>query len=272
MKRVFVIILILSCSLPAAAQSSWREVPQWKNHFTSAGVEGTFLFYDLKRDEYLAYNVARAKIRYLPASTFKIFNSLVALELGTIRDADEILSWDKVTRDFPQWNRDQNMREAIANSTVWFYQEMARRAGEKRIQKFISRANYGNKNISGGVDRFWLDGNLKISAEEQIKLLVKLYRNQLPFSQRSIDITREILINEKSNNYILRGKTGYAHCFQFLRNCHLDGADIGWWVGYVERGDLAYFFALNIDVKKEADNAARKQIVTTILKEQKVIE
>jgi beta-lactamase class D len=273
MKKILVLILTtLVCSQASAARRNWREMPRWKTYFTAAEVDGTFLLYDLKADEYSAYNSARARTQFIPASTFKIFNSLVALELGTIRDAEEILSWDKVSRDSPAWNHDQNMREAIANSTVWFYQELARRAGEKRMQRFINQVGYGNKNISGGVDRFWLDGRLRISAEEQVKLLEKLYRNELPFSQRSIDITKDILINEKTDNYVMRGKTGYAHCFTFIQNCRLEGTDLGWWVGYVERADNVFFFALNLDVKKESDITARKQIVEAILRELKIVE
>jgi beta-lactamase class D len=143
---------------------------------------------------------------------------------------------------------------------------MARRIGQGPMQHYVDVANYGNRNIAGGLDHFWLDGMLRITAKDQIDLLVKLYRNQLPFSARAISIVKDILINEKADNYTLRAKTGWVGLGD------RSVPQIGWWVGYVERGTRAYFFAMNIDIKKDEDAAARMTITRNILHEMKIIE
>lgn len=229
-------------------------------------VQGCFLLYDLQREKYFTYNRERVNRGFLPASTYKIFNSLVALETGAVRDEMEVLKWDGVERMVHAWNQDQNMRDAIKNSTVWFYQEMARRIGQDRMQRYINEANYGNRDISGGIDHFWLDGGLRITAREQIDLLIKLYRNQLPFSSRTISIVKDILIHEKTDKYVLRAKTGWAG----LGN--KSAPQVGWLVGYIERGERVYFFAMNIDLKKDEDASARVKITKSILREMKLIE
>jgi beta-lactamase class D len=236
--------------------------PDFGKYFQQANVKGTFILYDLKKDQYLVYNSKRVNTRFIPASTFKIFNSLVALETGSVKDENQVSKWDGVKRKFPAWNRDQTMRTAIKDSVVWFYQELARRIGQERMQHYINLAGYGNRDISGGIDQFWLQGGLRISPKEQINLLVKLYRNELPFSQRTIDIVKDILINEKTNNYILRGKTGWGWEFT---------PQVGWYVGYLERGDNVYFFALNLDITKPEDIKARIAITKNILRDMGLI-
>ncbi len=253
---------IKDISTQQSAKSTWQERPEFGKYFQQAGVKGTFLLYNLKQDRYFVYDAKRANTRFVPASTFKIFNSLVALETGVIRDENEVIKWDGVKREFPEWNQDQTMRTAIKDSVIWFYQELARRIGQEQMQRYINLANYGNQDISGGIDRFWLQGGLRITAPQQIDFLVKLYQNQLPFSQRSMAIVKDILINEKTNNYVLRGKTGWGWEVT---------PQIGWYVGYLERGDDAYFFALNLDVVKPNDTKARLEITKSILRDMGLI-
>ena len=270
MRKILLLLLVLGVSvvpcIGGARNGQWQEKPNWGSYFQAANVQGCFLLYDLQADAYFSYNSSRVNIGFLPASTYKIFNSLVALETGAVRDESEVLKWDGVPRMVPVWNQDQSMREAIKYSTVWFYQEMARRIGPDQMQHYVNAANYGNRDISGGIDHFWLDGALRITAKEQIDLLVKLHRNQLPFSPRTINIVKDILINEKAEKYVLRAKTGWAG----LGDNSVP--QIGWWVGYVEREGQAYFFAMNIDIKKEEDAAARRTITQNILREMQIIE
>jgi beta-lactamase class D len=241
------------------AKSVWQERPDFGKYFQQANVKGSFVLYDLKQDRYLVYDAKRTNTRFIPASTFKIFNSLVALETGVVKDENETIKWDGVKREFPKWNRDHTMRTAIKDSVVWFYQELARRIGPKRMQHYIDLANYGNRDISGGIDRFWLQGGLRISPREEIDLLVKLYRNELPFSKRTMEIVKDILINEKSNDYVLRGKTGWGTELT---------PQVGWYVGYLERGgNVPYFFAINLDITKPEDLKARIEITKSILQD-----
>ncbi len=232
--------------------STWEDRPDFEKYYKAAGVQGAFVLYDLKHDKYLAYDSIRVHTPFIPASTYKILNSLIALETGVIKDENEIIRWDGVDRGSEEWNRDHNLRSAFKVSAVWFYQELARRIGQNSMQHFVEAAGYGNKDLGGGIDMFWLTGNLRISPKEQIDFLVKLYRNELPFSQRVKDTVKDIMIFEKTDEYVLRAKTGWA-------------MQIGWFVGYVERGGNAYFFANHIDILKAEDREARIQISKSIL-------
>jgi beta-lactamase class D len=268
MKQVVFAVLLICVAIPSygdSRRSKWQERQSWSSYFREANVQGCFLVYDLEKDEYFSYNRKRVNTGFLPASTYKIFNSLIALETRAVRDEREVLKWDGVERMVPEWNRDQSMREAIKTSTVWFYQEMARRIGQERMQHYINAASYGNRNIGGGIDHFWLDGMLRTTAKEQVDLLVKLHRNQLPFSPRTTSIVKDILISEKTDQYTLRAKTGWAG----LGN--RSAPQIGWWVGFVERDGKAYFFAMNVDIKKDEDAAARMTITKNILREMEII-
>ena len=61
---------------------------------------------------------------------------------------------------------------------------------------------------------------------------------------------KEITLVEKTGSYELHAKTGW-----------LFDEKLGWWVGWVERDGKVYPFALNIDLKNDAD--AEKRIPIT---------
>ncbi|MBP0005388.1 MAG: class D beta-lactamase [Cyanobacteria bacterium SBC] len=225
-------------------------------------MEGSILIYDLNRDLIYQHNPARNVTPFLPASTFKIFNSLVALETGVIANDLAILTWDGVDRAFPTWNRDLNMRTALQVSAVWFYQVLARRIGYDRMQHWVSSANYGNQTIgsSEAIDRFWLNGDLRITPQEQIQFLQRLYHNNLPFSEDVMAVVKDILIVEQTPDYTIRAKSGWV---AFGR---VDRMQIGWYVGYIEQGENVYFFATNIDIDVDGDGEARMELTRRCLK------
>lgn len=207
--------------------------------FARHNVVGCLTLYDMNAGTFTRYNPARCATRFIPASTFKIFNSLVALETGVIADEHTVIRWDSVDRHNPDWNQDMDMQTAFRRSAVWFYQKLARRAGEKRMRRFIVKEGYGNQDISGGIDKFWLTGGLRISADEQIAFLRKLYLHRLTsFSERSMGIVNAIMLMEDTLGYRLRWKTGWAT---------RSGKDIGWVVGYLEKDRNVRFFALNLE-------------------------
>jgi len=253
---VFSILLFLTSTIFSQKVEDRRDL---KKYFDEYGHEGCFILYDLKKDSYLKYNPERCKERFIPASTFKIFNSLVGLETGAVKDVFEVFKWDSVKRSYDSWNQDLDMVNAFKYSGVWYYQELARRIGEEKMQHYISLNHYGNKDISGSIDMFWLDGGLRISADEQIEFLKKLYQNELKFSRRSMDIVKQIMIYEETEEYIIRAKTGWALRVE---------DQVGWFVGYIEKGNDVYFFAINVQSKNPEEGfVSRKDITFKILKE-----
>jgi beta-lactamase class D len=245
----------LLCAPTSAAEV--RDRPDWARHFADAGTKGTFVLYDLRHDRQQVSDPQRAATRFIPASTFKIPNSLIALETGVVADEHQVFPWDKTAREDASWNRDHTLRTAVKYSVVPVFQVIARQIGAQRMQEYVTKLQYGNADISGGVDRFWLDGGMRISPVEQVQFLVKLYRNALPAQERSQRIVKELLLVEVTPAYVLRAKTGYGVRFT---------PAIGWWVGWVEREDGTHVFALNMDVTRAEHLSARFAIARAILR------
>ncbi len=233
----------------------------FKQHFANLGINGSIIVYDLNRDSFYQHNPSRNNTAFLPASTYKIPNSLIALETGVINNDVAVLTWDGIERGFngspfAQWNQDLNLRLAFKYSAVWFYQVLARRIGHQRMEEFVSKIEYGNQNIGGkeDIDKFWLEGELRITPKEQITFLRRLYQNDLPFSPRTIDLVKDIAIIEQTPDYVLRAKTGLT-------------SEIGWYVGYLEQNENVYFFATNLEIDSENAIAARLEVTRLCLQD-----
>ncbi len=235
-----------------------------KKYFDEYDVNGSFMVYDMYGNKYYYYDSARCFIRFTPASTFKIPNSIIGLETGVITDENFVIKWDSV-KSREVCEKDLNLKEAIKYSCVWYYRELARRVGAEKMQEMVNNFNYGNKDISSGVDNFWLEGSMKISQAEQIEFLKKLNSYKLPVSKRSIDILKSIIMLDSTGEYIMRGKTGWGV---------VDKKNIGWLVGWIEKSDNIYYFALNIETEKDNPRFAesRKAITENIFRDFGVIK
>ncbi|MGE5462586.1 MAG: class D beta-lactamase [Syntrophothermus sp.] len=223
------------------------------------GFDGAFVLYDLNSGRYTRYNPERCDERLLPASTFKILNALVGLETGVIPDESYVIPWDGTQYEIASWNQDHTLKTAFQNSVVWYYREVARRIGRERMQQYIDAVGYGNQDMTGNLDSFWLDGAIRISAEEQVKFLIRLYQNDLPFSKRSMDIVRDMMTLETGLDGQVRGKTGSGF---------IDSQYVGWFVGYQEVNGDVLFFATNItSPNADANGKKAREITLDLLKE-----
>lgn len=252
---------------PARAQSPAPRIemqPEFGDAFLEADTAGTFAMLDLGGNRIVVSDRERAEAGFLPASTFKIPNSLIALDSGVVADADStIFPWDKVVRDFDAWNQDHTLRSAFKASAVPVFQDIARKIGAERMQEYVDKFDYGNRDIGGAIDRFWLDGKLRISAMQQIAFLQKLYRSDLPVSARSQETVRDIMYLEQTEFGSLRGKTGAVG----IGAAPGSKATLGWLVGWLEHtGKPPYIFAMNMDVRDGKQLAQRLPIVKALLK------
>ncbi|QDQ26070.1 class D beta-lactamase [Chitinimonas arctica] len=228
------------------------ERPDLASHFEAAKVSGTFVLYDVSADQLSIYNRERAETRFSPASTFKIFNSLAGLESGAVKDLHERIPYGGQPQRRKQWEQDMNLRDAMRVSNVPVFQEVARRIGLSSMHDYLAEVGYGNSEPGKVVDRFWLDGTLTISAIEQARFAARLAQRQLPFSAHNMALVRDILKLETSPEHALFAKTGWA----------AEGKPpVGWWVGWLERGDRIYAFAINIDMDEAGNNAPLRQAV-----------
>lgn len=244
-------LCILLLPAPASAQA-WVEREEWSQLFRAEGIEGTLVVVDERDGARWIHDKTRARKRFIPASTFKIPHLLFALDAGIARDEFQTFQWDGVSRRFPHWNRDQTLRSSLSGSVVWVYQDFARRLGEKKERRYLRKIGYGNLDVSGGVDRFWLDGGLRISAVEQIKLLRTLHRNGLPFNVGHQRLVKDLMLIDAGRDHILRGKTGWAFDVD---------PQIGWFVGWVEHPQGAVFFAMNMQMPNGAVDAPKREAI-----------
>ena len=227
---IAVIIILSSCSVNQAKIDN-----SLKKYFDSAKVDGCFSLVNNQTGAVTVYNMKLDTQRFLPASTFKIVNSLIGLETGRITDEKMLIKWDSVKRWNEDWNKDLTMTEAFKVSAVNYYQEVARRIGRDTMKQWIDSLHYGNMNISGPIDSFWLNNTLKISPDEQLGLVKKLYFDKLPFQKRTMQIVRDVMLQEDNTLYKLSYKTGWGFDEQ---------SAIGWVVGWVEENRHVYFFVL----------------------------
>lgn len=231
---------------------------------TFKGFSGCFVMYNENTGETTVWNEEQAKRPLSPCSTFKIFNSMAALDAGAIKDENDTIRWDGEKKYYKEWEHDHVLRTAIQYSVVWFYQELASRIGEEKMQRYLNEAHYGNMDMSGGLTKFWLVSSLQITAEQQIAFLRKIPHYEVPFSKRSVDILKEILIAKQTNEYTLRGKTGSGTM--------LDGTYQGWYAGWLERDNNRYYFAVNILDKKNAAGHVARDLLAKILRKYKLID
>ncbi|MFI6515031.1 class D beta-lactamase [Spirillospora sp. NPDC050679] len=224
--------------------------------FDAAGVRGTFALLDVSTRRTTVVDRSRAATPMVSASSFKVPHSLVALETGAVKSPDEVIPWDGTPQPFPEWEQDMSMREAVRTSNAAAFQVIARRIGLKREQQWLHRLNYGNRQTGTAVDRFWLDGPLKISAVEQTRFMARLAAQRLPASRAHQRTVRELIKQEEKDGYALFAKSGWQNA---------PGPGTGWWTGWVERGGRVHTFALNIDIVQDGDAGKRATIARELL-------
>ena len=251
-------IIFLGIFLLASATVAWSPASSTNLEptFKTKDIQGTFVVLSLKSGALNVTNVVRARKRFFPASTFKIANSLIALETRAVGDENEIIPYGGKPQPFKSWERDMSMRDAISVSNVPIYQEIARRVGKGTYLEWLRKLEYGNRQIANDIERFWLDGPLEISAIEQVQFLTKLVSGKLPVSERARRIVTDILKLEQRNGKTLYGKTGWTIA---------PDPDIGWFVGWVDDGQDKHVFALNMDVHSRADARLRKKLALQLL-------
>jgi beta-lactamase class D len=259
-KISYLLLLVSYFALSSCSSNNIKEDDSLKKYFDQYHVTGTFGMYDNGHAKFTIYNLRRyADSAYLPASTFKIVNSLIGLQTGVISSEKMVIPWDGIVRSNPDWNKDLTMEEAFKVSAVPYYQDVARRIGKDTMQHWLDSigyaAKYGRAVIKNDIDSFWLDNNFKITADEQLGLVKKLYFNQLPFQKRVQEIVKNVMLQESNSNYKLSYKTGWGY--------QENGNSIGWIIGWEEENLHPYFFVLQIEGPHDVD---MKNIRISLLK------
>lgn len=234
-----------------------------KDYIKKNNLNATVIVENIKTGKKIIYNKKRAKQSFLPASTFKIVNTLIALEERVIQDENEIIKWDGIDKGYAPWNQDQTLVTAFPISCVWFYQELAKRIGNNNYLTYLKKLNYGNRKTGKELTTFWLDGELRISALEQINIIRNIYLEKYNFNSNHYQILKKIMIVDKTEEYLMRAKTGWA-----MRVEH----QIGWYVGYLETQHGTWLFACNLDIRYNGDQNFRAKLIYKAFQELGIIK
>ncbi len=255
MKFSAILLSLLLCSSAHAEKPTVHALPFARDLLESTGYRGTILIYDFQEKAYRASHPDLIDERFIPASTFKILSTQAALQSGIVASKDSILKWDGIERGRKETNRDLDFTTAFRISSVPHYQALVREIGPERMQAFVDSIPYGNQNITGGIDQFWLTGGLRISPREQIEFLVRLYQNQLPFEQSVMDSVKSMMHSPADTSIQYASKTGWAVL--------PENRNIGWWVGWAESDGRRYFFATVLDSQAPRDDFGPTRIDIT---------
>jgi len=250
MPRIMLLLAIASI-LPAAAGADTEQA------FSAlAGITGAdsacIAVYDVHDGRYLVHGPEQCEERLSPCSTFKVPNALIGLETGVLGGPDDRKDWDGTPYGREVNNLDHDLASAIRHSVVWYFQDVALDIGPERMQAWLDAFEYGNRDVSGGQDRFWLSSSLEISAVEQLRFMAALDAEALPASPENQAIVKELL--EQDENLpaglagAVYGKTG---------SCIGEPIDHGWFTGFYHHDGRQYVFAVNVKGENQRGWQAR---------------
>ena len=264
-QRFLVFALLFIFQIQTHSQKSGYKdkfLVEFQTILDSVKVRGAILVYDPQKKTYYSNDFEWTKKQNLPASTFKIPNSIIALETGVVENDSALFEWDGQPRRMKIWEQDMIFREAFHRSCVPCYQEIARKVGAERMNQYLEKLKYGDMKVDpNNIDVFWLEGASGISQYQQIDFLKRFYNGELTIANSTEQMMKRLMVLEETDTYILSAKTGWS-----LRN----GNNNGWFVGFVEADDKVYFFATNIEPTEDFNldmfGMIRKEITYKALK------
>lgn len=219
--------------------------------------EGSFVLYDVSSEQYTIYNREKSVERLSPDSTYKLYSALFALDSGVIHDDASIIKWDGTSYPFDNWNQNQDLSSAMTSSVSWYFQSIDKKVGQKKLRSNFEKIAYGNCDLSGGIRSYWQESSLRISPVEQVQLLTKFYKEELPFSSEHIATIKKVIKLSETDNTRLSGKTGSGI---------VNGKGVnGWFIGFIEQDNHTYVFATNIQDKSQANGSTAADITLKIL-------
>lgn len=231
------------------------------SHFS--GFKGSFVLYDNQKKEYFLYNEKESRKRYTPDSTYKPYLALIGFDKNVMSLNNTEQKWNGNENVFKEWNQNQNLSSAMRYSVNWYFENIDRSIKNKDLKNYISELQYGNENISGSKN-YWNESSLKISAIEQVKLLMKIDNQQLKFDENYINAVKDSITLKKANQYRYLGKTGTGI---------INGKETnGWFIGTIEKNGKSYYFATHLDGKNNASGKKAKDISEKILEEMELMQ
>jgi beta-lactamase class D len=188
--------------------------------FDSAQMKGSFALLENGTDVFTIHNLSRYRdSAYAPLASFYELPALIALDKGIINHKD-------------------SSAEALDGDV--FYDSLISKLGRTEMIKTIDSLHYGKGVVSANMHQFWKDQSLKITADEQLGLIKKLYFRELFFQKKS---------QEKYKSMIKREQNAAYQLSYIIGSDTTQAPYATWIVGYVEENQHPYFFVLNTDAQ-----------------------
>lgn len=252
-------VFFISASLTAIAGV---EDPTIASIFNEYKAEGTLILLEPRKNITFIHNQPRAKQPYMPGCSFQIVNYIIALQEGIVQDKKHAFHWDGTRHFMDAWNQEHDLKSAFRTSCVWCFKELAHAIGKERYHTYFQTLNYAPNTPLDAIDIENIGHSMAVSAQDQIDFLTRLYKKELPISERTYTILKDIMLEEDDDDYKVYAKTG---------GVTKDWVGHGWYVGYIETNNDAWLFALNMDINEIPDLAKRKHIVMDTLRAKKII-
>lgn len=246
----FVIVFFFFIALASCRSNNAKINNGLKKYFDSSKVEGSFSFLNNQLGNITVYNMSLDTTRLSTGTSFKIPETLIGLQTGKIINENSQLDTSKIT-----------LKEAFNKSSIPYFQSLAKIIGRDTMKIWLDSIGYGNKNMSNSLDSFWLNNDLKISPDEQLGLMSKLYFEQLPFQKYAQQTVENLMLQEDDSLYKLSYATGFG--IDEKKN------SFGWTTGWIEENRHIYFFVTFIKTPDNTKdlNAIGIKISKSILKE-----
>lgn len=265
MKGFYRLAVVCLCAafIYSCSSNNVHDRKDWAHYLSDKGVTGCIMLHNSVLNTFEVYNLQGTQNRYAPAASFNIMIALAGLETGVIRDTNMVMR-DSLNQPVAGISPDETMAMAFHRGDLPFLQQISRLVGKERMKFWMDSVKYGNMAVGIHIDSFWLDNTLRVSADEQLGLLQKLYYGKLPFQSRSQRLVKSLMLVDKTAKYQISyvlGSTSYA------------GKQVSWIVGWLEEKNRPHFFVLNVAAPasfKSIDEVTR-DILYEVLKEQDLL-
>jgi beta-lactamase class D len=261
---IFALLLGISCSF---TQKTIEQNERLNFLHKSMGVKSSIIVYNQQKNKLITNDTIAYKEMYSPNNTFYLYESLIGLESGNIKDSTDIYSWDFVRYPNENWNQDQHLSVALKHQTEWYFKQVAKTIDTSKMQSWLNLIGYGNKDISGGIDQFWKNNSLKISIKQQFDLFKRLYYYNLPFSFDYLKFIRKTFVKNRLTN-----KNLYSFKTKGMNN----NKPMIWYLGYVEFLNNTYLVVHCVEMNSRKKNkyfsTIQSELLFSSLKELGIID
>ena len=224
----------------------------------SYGVKSSILIFNQRKNKLTTNDTSLFKSPVSPIGTFFLFESLIGLESGIIKDTAELIPFEFQEKSAfsDELTIDQSLIIALKHQTQWYFKKVANALKDEKLKNWLTLMGYGNKDLSGGIDVCWNNNSLLITPYQQFEFLKRLYYYNLPFSFENMRFVRNAFEAKHFKN---------KNIYTYKSSFNSSGKQIFWYLGYIEYINNNYFIVHCIEGNAKKGNSYLETIQSEIL-------